>query len=334
VPARSLALVALLSTLGGSTALAQPDPPVDVPCPVDPSLERAAEALITRHAPPTGAELLATVHAVNGDAPVVDAVVILDGDQGRRQRFLARTRERRDGPLVCGEARLEGRWLVLAAPQAGRIRVLGGGALQVELADGWRSPRVHAQDAEGTHWEAEARADERIELPSDLVAPVRVQLVASGASGPRPVAERIVSPEDVEGATEVVIPSSDRPIAERFATLRGERHVRVNRLLARVATAHAEGVCRERRVSHLSTEGDPRDRLARAGIQARHVGEVVARAEDTARAYEALLRSPSHRAALIDRRFTDAGIGHATDDAGWTCLVVLLAAWPRAVPPR
>jgi len=60
---------------------------------------------------------------------------------------------------------------------------------------------------------------------------------------------------------------------------------------------------------------------------------VVARAEDAARAYDALLRSPSHRAALTDVRFTDAGLGESRDAQGSTCLVVVLAAWPRAVPP-
>ena len=36
-------------------------------------------------------------------------------------------------------------------------------------------------------------------------------------------------------------------------------------------------------------------------------------------------------AALLDRRFTDAGAGMATDARGRTCLVVMLAAWPRLV---
>jgi len=38
-----------------------------------------------------------------------------------------------------------------------------------------------------------------------------------------------------------------------------------------VATAHAEEVCAEGRVTHLSPQGDPRDRLERAGVRARHV---------------------------------------------------------------
>lgn len=329
----SLAFVALLLLAISTTAQAQPEP-----CPSDAALTRAAEALIARAEPPSGAELIAAARAVGADVPVVDALIIRDGDADRRARFLERTRRRREAPLVCGEARTEDRWLVLAGPRAGRIEPVGAGAVRVALEADWRSPRLHAQDAEGALWEHEARDGERIELPSELAPPIRVQLVASGPAGPRPVAERILSSADLElGAAEpgpeLVVARSDRPVHERFAALRASqaREVRVNRLLARVATAHAEGLCRERRVSHLSSEGDPRDRLARAGIRARHVGEVVARAEDSGRAYEALLRSPSHRAALGDRRFTDAGIGEARDDEGWTCLVVLLAAWPRPV---
>jgi uncharacterized protein YkwD len=62
------------------------------------------------------------------------------------------------------------------------------------------------------------------------------------------------------------------------------------------------------------------------------VGEAVARASDEPSATAALLASPSHRRALVDRRFTDVGLGRARASDGHTCLVVLLAAWPRIVP--
>ena len=39
---------------------------------------------------------------------------------------------------------------------------------------------------------------------------------------------------------------------------------------------------------------------------------------------------PGHAAALVDRRFTDVGIGEVTAH-GRRCVVVSLAAWPRYV---
>ena len=107
--------------------------------------------------------------------------------------------------------------------------------------------------------------------------------------------------------------------------------MRANRVLSEVATAHARAVCGSGRVAHtLVPDGDPEARLRRAGVVARVVGETVARSTSVAKAYVALMRSPSHRLTLLDRRFTEAGI--ATAESGeHVCLVVLLAAWPRYV---
>jgi uncharacterized protein YkwD len=61
------------------------------------------------------------------------------------------------------------------------------------------------------------------------------------------------------------------------------------------------------------------------------VGETVARAADSMLAFEAMKRSPSHLLTLVDSRFTDGGLGTATDGDGNSCAVVVLAAWPRYV---
>lgn len=301
-------------------------PSAALACAEDPALARAAEALVDRE-PPSSPELLAAVRAADSDAPVVDALVIRDGDPSRRARFLERVAARRSAPLACGDARRDGRWLVLVAPRAGRIELLPSGAIRVELADGWTAPRIFARDAQGRTWNEAPRGE--LTLPEELERPVLVQLVAEGPSGPRPVAERQVGEGEV-----AVVPDSDEPLADRIVRLRERGRLgalRENRLLARVARAHAERICREGRVAHVVDEGDPRERLARAGLRARHVGEVIARAEDPSRAYAALLGSPSHRAALTDRRFTDVGLGVA-EARGDSCVVVLLAAWPRPVP--
>ena len=73
---------------------------------------------------------------------------------------------------------------------------------------------------------------------------------------------------------------------------------------------------------------DPEARLRRRHVVARVVGEVVARARTEDEAFDALLASPSHRRALVDRRFTDVGVGTARRGAS-LCVVIDLAAWPR-----
>jgi len=85
-------------------------------------------------------------------------------------------------------------------------------------------------------------------------------------------------------------------------------------------------------VHRLDQEGDPRERLLHAGISARVVGEAAARADTIPEALTSLAESPSHLMAIVDRRFTDGGYGVASDARGRRCVVVLLAAWPRAVP--
>ncbi len=296
-------------------------------CTPDDALARAAAAILERDVPPTAEALLEIVRAQGSDAPVVDALIIRDGDAGRRERFLDRVRRRRGTPLACGDARFDDRWLVLSAPRAGRIEALSDSRLRVELAPGWGDAHLYVEDAAGTIWQHEARSGEALTLPGDLRPPLRAQLVAEGPGGPRPIAERRFG-----GGVTRIVADSDEPVRARIAHLREHESLlalRDNRLLADVAETHATRMCREGRVSHVDRGGDPRERLAHAGLSARHVGEVVARAANPSRAYAALLQSPSHRAALSDRRFTDVGIGRAHDHRGRTCLVVLLAAWPR-----
>lgn len=298
-------------------------------CASDPALTRAAETLIDAPRPPDAAELLEAARAAGADAPVVDALIIRDGDVERRDRFLARVAARRGAAMACGEARRTDRWLILAAPRAAHLELLPNGALRVTLAPGWVEPRLFARDALGRVWQRSVRSGAEIVLPDELAPPVDAQLVAEGPRGPRPLAVLRLG-----GGAAHMVPDSDEPILARLARLRERgQHgaLRDNRLLARVAEAHADEVCADGRVAHVTDGVDPRERLARAGLRARHVGEVIARVDDLGRAYGALLQSPSHRAALIDPRFTDVGIGTA-ESAGRTCVVVLLAAWPRAVP--
>ncbi|MEM9195670.1 MAG: CAP domain-containing protein, partial [Myxococcota bacterium] len=156
--------------------------------------------------------------------------------------------------------------------------------------------------------------------------PLDVQLVASDRSGPRPLSQLRVG-----GPANLGRPGSDRG-RERVAELRdntGVLPLRDNRLLEEVALEHATYLCAGEALAHTRSGENPEDRLRGAGVRARVVGEVVARATSEGAAFDALEESPSHRAALVDRRLTDVGIGLARADDGELCAVVLLAAWPR-----
>jgi uncharacterized protein YkwD len=109
--------------------------------------------------------------------------------------------------------------------------------------------------------------------------------------------------------------------------------LRPNQALASSAQRHAQRICELGKIGHRVDQGeDPETRLREEHITARSVGEAVARAESADAALKAVFESPSHRLAVTDRRFTDAGIGQAHDTKGHTCLVVLLASWPRRIP--
>ncbi|WP_083457773.1 CAP domain-containing protein [Sandaracinus amylolyticus] len=297
----------------------------------DDVLAEAAAAVLMHGGDPTGAELLAAARHAGSDAPTVHALAIHDGDEGRIGPWLERLGERLRAPVVCGEARRDERWLVIAAPRAGRLVDEGNERFRIELGPGFADPMVFVEDPHGNVERVEP-FEGRADVPSDLERPVRVQLVARGPDGPRPVAERrIGGDEDPARRTS----ADDEPLDARIEALRSQAHVsplRPHRVLASVAQAHADAVCRVGRAAHELEPGrDPRARARERGIEARHVGEVIARGADVAGAFLALTRSPSHRSALVDRRFTDAGAGIATDDAGRACVVVVLAAWPRLV---
>jgi len=172
-------------------------------------------------------------------------------------------------------------------------------------------------------------------MSPDIPRPVVVQLVASGPDGPRPVSRVVLGETDAQQHAQTV--DGDDNLATRVATLRaheGVRELRVNRLLAAEAAAHAARVCSSGQVRHQGVTGDaddPRVRLLHRGIEARVVGETVARGRTLQAALHALSESPSHRMTLVDRRFTDVGFG-TVRAAGGTCVVALFAAWPRYVP--
>ncbi len=169
-------------------------------------------------------------------------------------------------------------------------------------------------------------------LPLEWGRPLFVQLVATGPSGPRPVAERWVGKIPAGASTRRGSQSQEAWLMQ-LRRASGARSLRSNRLLSQEATNHAQVVCDSGKFGHdLDPNGDPEARLLKRGIEARVVGEAVARAATMRDALHAIEDSPSHRMTVTDPRFTDAGYGKAKDERGRTCAVILMASWPRKVP--
>lgn len=302
----------------------------------DDALSRAALELASHEGPLDGGTLVRIAREAGSDAPSFHATALSTGDDTRRREWLAGLAPGAEGSLACGEAQRGETTILVAAPRLGHLVAISEApyrvraSLEVELVD----PVLYVLDATG-----ETRAYEvlsspaEVDLGDDIELPARLQLVATGAHGPRPVAVLELGAPVSAAALAPDLTSRERLTA--LASTDDPSPLRVSHLLDRLAREHAEAVCAEGVVGHELEPGlEPEARIRRSGVSARHVGEVVARGADEIAAWTALAASPSHIFALRDRRFTDAGIGLATDASGRACLVVLLAAWPRYVGIR
>jgi uncharacterized protein YkwD len=295
-------------------------------CADDARLSEAAAALsLEEH--PTEESLMELVRAAGSEAPRAHALSVGAHDAARVAEWIASLTARGETPLACGEASTDAGRIIVAAPAAATLAV-DGSHVSGHIASGWNEPLLYAEDADGEVVVVELTAPSfATSLPEGLEA-IRLQVVARGPDGPRPVAERVLGVREADASASV-------DPRERVETLRREAGVlplRTSRLFDRIAEEHAESVCEAGEAAHELEPGrDPSARLRAEGVIARHVGEVVARGVDVAHALDALAHSPSHRAALLDRRFTDVGIGTATGDDGHHCVVVVLTAWPRIV---
>jgi hypothetical protein len=83
-----------------------------------------------------------------------------------------------------------------------------------------------------------------------------------------------------------------------------------------VAQEHVLAMLHSGRTAHDAGDGMPIDRVARAGLAARRVGENVARASSLERAHRVLWDSPSHRGNLLDPGYDIVGIGIVRTGAG------------------
>jgi uncharacterized protein YkwD len=75
-----------------------------------------------------------------------------------------------------------------------------------------------------------------------------------------------------------------------------------------------------KKLAHDVGKGSPDDRVKRAGIVLRMVGENVSYAKGVIAAHEGIERSPSHRANVLRAEFTKVGIGFVKEADGMVYL--------------
>lgn len=318
----------------------------ELPCAVDDVLSVAAAQLLLEGQAPSSANLVTEVREAGSDAVLVHALFTPTQDDAAAAAWLVALRRKSDAELVCGEARSDHGRLLIASARAGTLAPLTAASSVVRgsLGPGFARAELVIADADGklTRLGLEpSMLEDGVPLAEDLARPATVQLLAHGPAGPRPVAERVLpSAGRQRPATAVGLSPAARgderiDMLALLAELRrdhGQSALRPNRLLSEVASQHANEVCKQERLAHeLSPGRDPEVRLGEAGVRARLVGETISRAGDARTAFDQFADSPSHLLTLLEPRFTDAGVGRATDVEGRTCAVVLLAAWPRYV---
>jgi uncharacterized protein YkwD len=227
-----------------------------------------------------------------------------------------------------------GQWLTVEA----RLHVQAAGGEILVLGPSGAPRRVPAW-FDGTT----LRARFALDRPGEFT----VQVLASTASGPRPVAEARVfadveppahaSTEHVPGEDAGNAPASDgtpaRPDADALAAMlsaaresAGEPPLTRDARLDALARAHAEHMVASQTLAHDAGDGDPVERARAAGLATRTLGENVAHAASVALAHRALWASPSHRANMLRRDFDRVGVAVVRDDHGDAWAVEAFAA--------
>jgi cysteine-rich secretory family protein len=224
-----------------------------------------------------------------------------------------------------------GRWLTLDAhllvpAEAARVVILGP-------EDGVRSVPTTFVDGRV-----------RSVFSLDRAGAWRIQVLATTATGPRPALEAwvFVDTEPYASAPSERMPGealAPRAVNDTDVLLElinaargasGQNALVRDPALDRVANEHARTMRDQEVAAHDLGDGSPEDRVARAGVSTRGVGENVAHARDLGRAHRALWVSPSHRETLLSERFDAVGLGFASSPDGSVWLCELFADYGEA----
>lgn len=97
-------------------------------------------------------------------------------------------------------------------------------------------------------------------------------------------------------------------------SMNGERPLTLNRRLSEAARKHAEDMARRDFVDHQSPDGRGlQDRIASVGYPWRVIAENVAAGLSSPEStVDSWMTSPGHRDNMLNREYTEAGVGYAT----------------------
>lgn len=160
-----------------------------------------------------------------------------------------------------------------------------------------------------------------------IEGPASVQVVLERGGDPQVWARWRVGTQDEERVPSV---EDDVQVRREVNLLRRRAEVaslRADPFAAAIARERAMAMAGLRRVAHRVNGIDPVESLARAGLRAGAVVELVGRAPTLAGAYAAIVTSPTHRERLEEPTVDAIGVGTARAD-DQVYLVVLLLAGP------
>jgi len=176
----------------------------------------------------------------------------------------------------------------------------------------------------------------RARFNADVPGQWLVQLLGSVDGGPRPLLEALVfAGEDPPRSAAVskapgedASNARDDPRLALYAMVNAARESEGSAPLARdprleaLAAEHAEAMRRTHKTAHDTGQGDPNQRLERAGLEL-SAGENIAHAGSAVLAQRVLWASPSHRENLLFHGYDLVGIGVAPDADGtlWVCQI-------------
>ena len=225
-------------------------------------------------------------------------------------------------------------------PRGGTVRLVG------RIADRFVRGGVYLTLPGGAVQETPV-AGRSVDATLRLGAPgiYRLEIMGDGPSGPVVLGNvplYVDVPEPTPGRQAEGTPAGGAAgAAERMMTLLNEARraagappLGFDADLARVALAYSEEMVAGHFFGHVSpTTGTVVDRLRRAGIAALIVGENVSQGDSAEAAHQGLMDSPGHRANMLDRRFTHAGIGVAPTGSEPPLLATIVFA-RRPAPER
>ncbi|MBI5208552.1 MAG: CAP domain-containing protein [Elusimicrobia bacterium] len=245
---------------------------------------------------------------------------------------------------------LRSAWVLLGVERGVRLervarRVEPGSLakLAFEIAGGFRSPRVFSMRTGGAI-ESLPVFNDPAPGPANVLPNGRffsyfqpaekglywIEVMADGADGPKvlalfqvnagvPVPDRVVRPavQNIKASSADEAESALLVLLTQERGRRGLPPVAPDPALAQVARRWSGELRGMNKLAHLSPDGrGPAERAQEAGYAARALGEVLASGETVWDAHQALMASPAHRAAMLDLRYTHAGIGASVEPGG------------------